>query len=475
MDLLKIAGMVFVLLWTLGADCARCDGKAAEQPDMGELKIEGKFIKLLVLDSKEGDAKEIREPGESVKLPAGKYRVQEVYLEGGFTCRPHQIPNRDWVIVAADNPAVLKLGAPLKQKVIVKHRGTLLVLSHELVGIGGEKYTRLSRDNLPKFAIHKGQERIGDGSSEYGYGSGGVCSYSWRVPFATHAELKIVASQDIGELGAKDSEPVTYNWKWHYNIPGLLVWVILILSLVLVRANRNRRALLVFIPLLITTLWWMGFANLTRMPLAQKEICAMVFQSLCVGLAVLWLLGEKIANRKRYVTFLSAFAVLAATVLAGAISYGMVGLSGDALGTMILLATFIVTLLFSFVLSGWRCRKFYGVLRFALWQAIWCGGMSIAALCLLATVLMIIKSDLRSSWASLLIEIPIVGAISGLVCYALVLPFVILALKSPFFYRRFYACMRLQSMPATIGPDARAGCRGGQEAAGQTPGSDNCA
>jgi hypothetical protein len=166
-DFLKIAGLVFVLLWTLGADCAWCDEKAAEQPNVGELKIEGKFIKLLVLDSKEGDRKKIKEPGESVKLPPDKYEVQEVQLEGGFTCRWHQIPNRDWVTVSADKPAVLKLGAPLKQKVTVKRRGTLLILSHELVGIGGEKYGS-GVTGPPRFTVYTRDKSIGDGAFEYG-------------------------------------------------------------------------------------------------------------------------------------------------------------------------------------------------------------------------------------------------------------------------------------------------------------------
>jgi len=284
-----------------------------------------------------------------------------------------------------------------------------------------------------------------------------------------------VASQDLGELGAKDSEPVTYNWKWHYNIPGLLVWVILILPLVLVRANRNRRVLLLAVPLSIANMLWIVLASLTRMQSAQKEMFTTAFWSLSAGFAVVWLLGEKIGNRKRYVTFLLALAAMTATALAGALSCGIAELDNEALGTAILLAVPIVTVLFSFVLSGWRCRKFYSGLRFILWEAVWCVGACIAAVCILVVVVLIVQSGAPSNWTLVLIQIPIVGVILGLLCYALVLPFVILALKSPFFYRRFYACMRLQSMPATIGPDARAGCRGGQEAARQTPGSDNCA
>ncbi len=45
----------------------------------GELKIEGKFIKQLVLESKDGERQSFDQPAESIKLATGQYRVREVH------------------------------------------------------------------------------------------------------------------------------------------------------------------------------------------------------------------------------------------------------------------------------------------------------------------------------------------------------------------------------------------------------------
>jgi hypothetical protein len=134
----------------------------------GEIRIEGKGIRRLTLNTDEGKRKEIEGPGQSLRLPAGKYTLHEIRLEGGYVCYCWRDPDRKAITVDEDKPGVLKAGAPLKQNVQVKRQGRLLVMSYELLGIGGEQYARQSRDNPPKFAIYKGQEEIGDGSFEYG-------------------------------------------------------------------------------------------------------------------------------------------------------------------------------------------------------------------------------------------------------------------------------------------------------------------
>ena len=64
-----------------------------------------------------------------------------------------------------------------------------------------------------------------------------------------NSELRIVASQDIGPLGAKDGSPVTFPWRWYYSVPTLPLWALIVLLLVVPKANRHRQAWLILIPL----------------------------------------------------------------------------------------------------------------------------------------------------------------------------------------------------------------------------------
>jgi hypothetical protein len=134
----------------------------------GELKIEGKFIKQLVLESKDGERQRFDQPAESVKLAAGQYRVREVHLEDRYDCIIWQFSDEDWITVDANKTATLKAGAPLKQVIKAQRQGRLLSLDYELVGIGGEKYGVDDRSKPPTFNVYKGDKKIASGEFEYG-------------------------------------------------------------------------------------------------------------------------------------------------------------------------------------------------------------------------------------------------------------------------------------------------------------------
>lgn len=136
---------------------------------VGELKLEGKHVERLVLSQKNGSRKKFDKPGETIKLAVGEYRLQEVSLEGGYSCGiTMPISDANWVTVAEDKPAVLKVGAPLKQVVKVERRGSVLQLGCELLGVGGEKYTSDRRSGPPRFIVYKAGKEIASGNFEYG-------------------------------------------------------------------------------------------------------------------------------------------------------------------------------------------------------------------------------------------------------------------------------------------------------------------
>ncbi len=258
--------------------------------------------------------------------------------------------------------------------------------------------------------------------------------------------MKIIASADIGELGQKEGTAVVYNWRWYYSIPGLALWVVLIAAFIFIKANRNPQALLILAPLLILNLLWLAFKKVMVLGSADIEMFGMVFNSLVVSITVLWLFAHKLANRNRFVTFLLALALMAVLGLVGAISYCGLTFSQQTGGEVIILAMLALAMLLGFVLAGWQCRNRYSGLRFVLYLALWTVAACLASTLVFYPIVFIIQ-QVPVPISTVLLVALIVGLAFGAFLYVIVFPFMILALSSSFFRERFYACLRLKSMP----------------------------
>jgi len=165
-----VAAIILNLGFWPGSLCAKETPTPSQHgTNLGELKVQGKYIERLVLRQKDGGTKKFDKPGETIKLPIGEYRLQEVRLESGYSCGiTTRISDANWVTVAEDKPAVLEVGAPLKQTVEVRRQGSLLLLNYKLLGAGGEAYTSDNRSDPPGFSVYKGDKKIASGKFEYG-------------------------------------------------------------------------------------------------------------------------------------------------------------------------------------------------------------------------------------------------------------------------------------------------------------------
>ncbi|MHC4620911.1 MAG: hypothetical protein ACYTEQ_24455 [Planctomycetota bacterium] len=182
----------------------------------------------------------------------------------------------------------------------------------------------------------------------------------------------------------------------------------------------------------------------------------MMVSSLAVGISILWLLGDKIGNRNRFVTFLLALVIMAATGVAGAVSYGMADFSEQTLSVLIFFAVSASSMLFGFVLAGRRCRKHYSGVVFMLWLAVWVIAAAMASMLVLYTSAFIIQGASISAFIVLMVAC-VGGLVFGLCVYVINLPYMILGLRSAFFRERFYACLRLKSMSGAAGPAVESG------------------
>jgi lipopolysaccharide export LptBFGC system permease protein LptF len=107
-----------------------------------------------------------------------------------------------------------------------------------------------------------------------------VCSYSWRVPLSTGSdELRIVAAEELGDLGPSEGAAVSFQWRWYYPAPSVGLWALLVFLLILVKRTHTARAWLILIAVVLAIILW------------QMEGLSPLFVSLGAAAIIVWLVG----------------------------------------------------------------------------------------------------------------------------------------------------------------------------------------
>ncbi len=255
-------------------------------------------------------------------------------------------------------------------------------------------------------------------------------------------------SANLGDVGPQQGEAVNFDWKWSYSVPGLVIWLALILALVLPKANRDKRILLIFVPLVIVNLLWLAFKEVSRMPSSSASQFDTVFHSLSVGIAVLWLVANYFDRFGSFVRFLMSFGTLVAVACLGILSYST-EFSNEAALFLAMLVFLSIAVLGATTTAGKLCRGKYRPLRFMLWLALWTILTSLFTMFGFFVVGTLIMSSggLAQYNLEMILMLILVGLACGLCLYVLNLPFMILGFANPFFRERFCACLGLQSTP----------------------------
>ncbi len=266
-------------------------------------------------------------------------------------------------------------------------------------------------------------------------------------------ELKIVpsAAADLGDLGQQAGQTTSYDWMWYYSAPGMLIWLVLILAIVVPKANRDLRILWILVPLVIVNLLWLAFKKLSGMPSSSASQLDTVFHSAAVGVAILWLVTNYFDRFGGFVRFLMSLGILVAVACFGILSYSF-ELPNETALYFTLLVFVAVTMLVAITLSWRLCGGKYRPARFMLWLALWTLLVSLVAM----LGFIVVSSIIMSSWPGLSEGISIVllgGLTFGLYLYALNFPFMILGFTNPFFRERFCACLGLKPVSAITGPE----------------------
>ncbi|RKY09073.1 MAG: hypothetical protein DRP66_03070 [Planctomycetota bacterium] len=259
-----------------------------------------------------------------------------------------------------------------------------------------------------------------------------------------------MASNDLGNLGSKESAPVTYTWRFIDNLSGLAVWVILLIVFILFRENWTPKAFLILLPMFVVNILWIGVKKATGMPSSAAGMFDVMFNSFTIGMATVWLVSHKFAGLNRFVIFLLSLIVMVLVYALGIFSFSGLEFTSEAIVVTIFFCIVTAATFLAFALTGWRCRRRYTALRFMLWLALWCPVLCLTAMLAYALTVFIIMIVImgRSFPMEAIIQIPLVGLLIGGILYLLLLPYMILVLNSDLFRRRFYGCFRLKGMSA---------------------------
>jgi hypothetical protein len=135
---------------------------------LGELRLTGSSVHRLFLKGDDGLIAVLDKPEGIVRVPAGSYSVEEIWLRSkGIEVARFRAGR---LKVPAGGIASLKAGAPLTNSVSIQSSGHNLVLTYKLLGVDGTEYhfPRRKNERPPEFVIFEGTNRLATGKFAYG-------------------------------------------------------------------------------------------------------------------------------------------------------------------------------------------------------------------------------------------------------------------------------------------------------------------
>ena len=255
--------------------------------------------------------------------------------------------------------------------------------------------------------------------------------------------LKIVPSADLSEMGAQQGEAVSFNWKWYYSALRLAIWLVVIITIVVPKTNRNIRILLIFVPLAVVNILWSLFMKFARMNSTDALEFGLIFHSMAVSVTVLWLVAHSLARFKGVIRFLLSFLTVFIAACLGPLFY-YTELSNETALFSALFAFMTLTMLIAYTLSRRLCKGIYRPVGFSLWLALWiliCSMLAMAGFIIVGSIIFPSKPTFFEAVSILLLS----GSMCSLFLYILNLPYFILGFIHPFYRERFCACLNLKN------------------------------
>ncbi len=254
------------------------------------------------------------------------------------------------------------------------------------------------------------------------------------MPLTAGGTLNVVASADLGGLGAREGVPVPYTWVVPSVAPLLLPWLA-ILALLALKPNRTAAAWLIWLPLLCV----MALSLAPSVLPSGANFFLDVIAALAIGVAAVWLLSDYLRQSHRLLTFgCVLFALAGFSEFAFFSRQGANLLNAETPAIAIALAVGVAVSTVALTLAGWLCRKCYRPI------AIYFGLLaSLAILWLLVAAPLfffaVVISGNDIPWSEFFVPVGVVAVCN----FAVLLPFLILSSANPLFRARLKALLHV--------------------------------
>jgi len=257
--------------------------------------------------------------------------------------------------------------------------------------------------------------------------------------------LRIVPSYDLGALGPGVGEPVLYDWHWYYSVPGLGLWVVLALALVVPKANRTPGVMWILAPVPLVILICLAIVWISQPVTSDGVMFGAIALSLAVGSAVLWLLGHVLARCPRYQALVLALGITLGVALAGTVWTH--DLSQQTIAFAALLMDLMLAMVLAYVPAAHLSHGTYRPRRFLLLLGIWTVVFSAVGTPLWLLFAWAWNNHWPTNTAWTLGVGAGGGAILGAYTFLVSLAFAVVGLRSPLLRPRFFACLGLTTAP----------------------------
>lgn len=225
------------------------------------------------------------------------------------------------------------------------------------------------------------------------------------------------------------------QWKWFFRL-GL--WLLFVLMFLLLKENRNLKALWILIPLIAVLALREILLLLIQADFLKEGLSLTLILTFSIGMCIMFLLGEKFKGMKWIVSLVLAILVFGVADFLGMLRMSNGFIDGTSKGFLMSSFSWAGTAIFGTTFTLLLCRKKFSNKRFLLFLLMW--------VVVLKSVLDTVAA--ASSWGLAILSqyfiwILIGGIISGLVQYLFMLPFWILAMKNKMYQERFRYVLKL--------------------------------
>lgn len=263
--------------------------------------------------------------------------------------------------------------------------------------------------------------------------------YSWRVPFYAFGAIDIVTTQNLDSLGPTEGKAVAVSVPISDLFRSVYLWFVLF-GLLMRRSNRNRSAWIILFPLLVIYIIlhiaesWLNSYFIFHL---HMYICSLICELLrffAVSLAILLSVSDLITIQNRSLRFFLVFLII---FFAGALA---INFSEPVILNVIVLTTMFGILLLIFMVSrsviSVLLRKFFSYHQLTLYAVV-CFVLGFCPILILGIIEVILSRSVQLQSTQVIFRNAIIISQAISAPYIVFLWFVLLALFSPFYRRRF--------------------------------------